>query len=643
MNTQHAFSPGLPAASLQCPNPTAVSRGHARHPLHLAVLLGLSSALAFSPAASAGGFLVTNTNDAGAGSLRQAILDANGAAGADSITFDSSVTGTITLTSGGLGVYDDLTISGPGASTLTVSGSGTFGIFQCDAPSASLAALSISGLSITGGIAGNGGGIMGYNCPITLDSVVVSGNSASNLGGGVAAFGVQSSLEISNSTISGNVGGGGGGVATLFHGGDVTLTDSTVSGNQAIVGGGLFGVYTNGASVERTTVSGNFASAGGGIGTYYIYSALTIENSTISGNIAAGGKGGGYGGGVLAAYFYTSDSSIRHSTIAGNSASAYGGGLSLYEGGQQKRFSAPTISQFPNLKQAWQARPGAKRAGSSPKGYSALVTVSHTILGDNTSGAGGSFNDIDINIPTSLSFSLLESVITRGGISDDGGNIFGQDPILGPLADNGGPTLTHLPASNSPAVDSGDQNIGDPPTTDQRGFGRIAGGRIDMGSVEFGATGGSAGEVTFELAAYSISESAPTRAVASINVMRTGGTSGAVSVDYATANGTAVAPDDYLPANGTLNWADGVDGPQSFELTVNADLLVEGTETFNLTLSNPQGGATLGANASVVVSIPANGFGGAQSIPAWDWRGLGTVLMGVLLAGWVALRGRSQG
>ena len=66
-------------------------------------------------------FTVTNTNDSGAGSLRQALSDANGALGVDSITF-SGVSGTITLTSGELSISDPVTITGPGAGVLSISG-----------------------------------------------------------------------------------------------------------------------------------------------------------------------------------------------------------------------------------------------------------------------------------------------------------------------------------------------------------------------------------------------------------------------------------------------------------------------------------------------------------------------------------------
>src|SRR5262245_35067861 len=74
-------------------------------------------------------FVVTNTGDAGPGSLRQAVLEANASPGLDTITFDSAVEGTITLTSGVMTITDRLTILGSTSSRVTVSGNNQSGIF----------------------------------------------------------------------------------------------------------------------------------------------------------------------------------------------------------------------------------------------------------------------------------------------------------------------------------------------------------------------------------------------------------------------------------------------------------------------------------------------------------------------------------
>src|SRR5262245_8005190 len=97
-------------------------------------------------------FAVTNLNDAGAGSLRQAVLDANSHPGADAINFRSGLKGTIRLTTGPLAVTSPTTITGPGAAALTVSGTGASRIFTVDDGDSAIAiAVKISGLTLTEG------------------------------------------------------------------------------------------------------------------------------------------------------------------------------------------------------------------------------------------------------------------------------------------------------------------------------------------------------------------------------------------------------------------------------------------------------------------------------------------------------------
>ena len=91
-----------------------------------------------------------------------------------------------------------------------------------------------------------------------------------------------------------------------------------------------------------------------------------------------------------------------------------------------------------------------------------------------------------------------------------------------------------------------------------------------------------------------------------ITVTRTGGSSGAVGVSYATSNGTAVAGSDYTSTSGTLSWADGDAADKTFSVPILDDSSYEGNETVNLTLSNPTGGATIGSPNAAVLSILDN-------------------------------------
>lgn len=111
--------------------------------------------------------------------------------------------------------------------------------------------------------------------------------------------------------------------------------------------------------------------------------------------------------------------------------------------------------------------------------------------------------------------------------------------------------------------------------------------------------GGGPGEFEFSASVYSVDENV---ASLSVTVTRSGGTTGVVSVDHATSDGTAIAGQDYQASAGTLNFADG-ETSQNFTLVVLDDSLYEGDEHFSITLSNPQGGATLGAlqDAQVVL------------------------------------------
>jgi hypothetical protein len=111
------------------------------------------------------------------------------------------------------------------------------------------------------------------------------------------------------------------------------------------------------------------------------------------------------------------------------------------------------------------------------------------------------------------------------------------------------------------------------------------------------------GTLQLAQANYSVDESGPSLSVA---VTRSGGINGAVSVTYTTSNGTAVSGSDYTATTGTLSWADGVTGTKTFSIPITDDTAFEGTETFNVSINTPSGGATLGSQSSAVISIVDN-------------------------------------
>jgi hypothetical protein len=410
--------------------------------------------------------LVTNTNDNGPGSLRQALADAHDG---DTINFDPALNGrTIGLRTGELVIDKNIIINGPGPNSL--------GVFQSLQTSSRIfhvmpgSSVTISGLAVSGGDGGEqgGGGILNDHATLTIRDTTVRGNRAYYAGGGIyndPSNGGSATLTITNSIVSDNVagfsdigggGGEGGGIYNGYSAGTLMITNSSVSDNYAGVpdpfpagnGGGISNYGT--LTITNSTIDSNQVwLEGGGI---YNWGTLTVTNSTISGNGATGqhdGQPWGHGGGILGTV------TLINSTLSGNYASLSGGGI---DGGGAIKNS--TIS-------------GNGNGGISTGG----IEIGNTIL-NNNSGA-----NID-GTATSLGYNI--STDDGGGNLTGPGDQINTDPLLGPLQNNGGPTLTHSLLPGSPAINAGDPNFTPPPLYDQRGprFRRVVNGRIDIGSFE---------------------------------------------------------------------------------------------------------------------------------------------------------------
>lgn len=123
---------------------------------------------------------------------------------------------------------------------------------------------------------------------------------------------------------------------------------------------------------------------------------------------------------------------------------------------------------------------------------------------------------------------------------------------------------------------------------------------IGCGDDDINGTGNQPGILQFNSTSYNVTEG--TDGFVNIIVTRSGGSDGAASIDYATADGSSVAGSDYTSKNGTLTWTDGLSGNQTISVAIADDNTSEPSESFTVTLSNVSG-ATLGTNSATVVNI----------------------------------------
>jgi len=249
----------------------------------LAALGALNYGVPLRRARASSVLTVTNTNDSGPGSLRQAVIDANSG---DTITFNlfnGSLSSTITLTSGEIDVNKNLKIVGPGANQLTVSGNNSSRVFL------TFGTVVISGLTIANGAAQDffgGGGIINDGGLLVV-GCVLRGNNCSGqgqfAGGAIASDGL---LAIANCSFIGNSAPSSGAIYSNDFA--FQVINSTFSGNSATIGGaGGLGLFGSENTVVNCTIAGNsihFIGAGGGL---FIESlpTLSLENTIIAGNI----------------------------------------------------------------------------------------------------------------------------------------------------------------------------------------------------------------------------------------------------------------------------------------------------------------------------------------------------------------------
>jgi hypothetical protein len=391
----------------------AERRGPSKRNVAAGATIAMGATLAATGSAQAATFTVSNLNDEGAGSLREAITAANNnGTGSDEIVFASGLSGTINVGStNGNGLYPSTAMSIQGDGRITLQGAAAtidYVVYTGTAYGATPGfPISLSGLTITGGHAANngftdrGGGIYNQDAALTVSNSVISNNYAQDDGGGIYSRYAEGSVTVVNSTISGNRAGDAGGNeyggAIYSSQSPVTIRNSTVSDNRS--GGDAAGIYMSSSGDQ----------------------SLTIENSTIANNTAGSGSSDDGGGIWLSGSGQSL--TLKSSTVTGNhvgGGSGYGGGLVL--------FNVPASN----------------------------VHIQSSIIANNTATVG---NDIYSENGGQLGFSLVKDLANSTGTGNSftttGPNIIGQDPQLGGLASNGGPTQTQAPSAGSPVIDKG--------------------------------------------------------------------------------------------------------------------------------------------------------------------------------------------
>lgn len=414
-------------------------------------------------AAPSTAYLVNNSGDAGdfntadsicetvptsgTCTLRAAIQQANAHAGSDSISF--SIIGTIVLGSMLPAITDTLTINGPGEASLTISGNNTVRVMQVN----SGVAANLSNVTIANGKSFQGSGIQ-ISGTLSVSNTTFFSNSASGVGGAIVSDG--GTLTVTGSTFYSNTTGSGGGIYN-YPSGTVNVSNSTFYSNSvANSGAGIGNEGAGTVNVSNSTFYSNTAgNNGGGI---YIYTGTiaNVTNSTFYSNTASAG-GGIANTGTLA---------ITNSTLYRNTGSIFGGGL-----------SNTGIVTMTNSTLA---------GNSAPLGGGILasnfVHLRNTIIADSPSGGNcnGSITSLGYNLDSGNTCSLSMT-----------GDISNTNPLLAPLASNGGATKTVALFPGSAAMNripNGTNECGTTVTTDQRGVARPQGTKCDIGAFEYQGT-----------------------------------------------------------------------------------------------------------------------------------------------------------
>ncbi|MEP6482937.1 MAG: choice-of-anchor Q domain-containing protein [Rudaea sp.] len=451
---------------MQKPNRHSTHLPRRLAPLAAAVMLAFGHTVSASPSST---IVVQNCNDHGTGSLRAAV---NGAASGSTIDLSQLSCSTITLTGGSIQIPQAaLLLSGPGASQLTIDGGASTQHYNRIIHHTGTGQLTMTGLTLTDakykptGAEALGACVYSKGLALisgsTLTGCIAVANNGNDARG--AAIAAENGLTMLNSSVTGNladsVGTGNASGGGIYCNGPLTMKYSTVSSNSVLSSNGL---AINGGGI--ITTSGD----------------VVIFASTIANNYSAGSEGG-----ILISHPNGNpDNSARiiNSTISGNRAARAPAGL--------RTQNALTLA---NSTVAFNAAQSNGGFGGGIQ-LQAPLNLQSSIVADNSSNIG----DDDLYTGDQAVTGANNLVTQHSGSTTLPIDTITSCPLLGPLSDNGGTTLTHRLLTNSPALDAGNNDTGfsgNPLSFDQRGDGhpRTFNGVTDIGAFEYG--GGTGDEI----------------------------------------------------------------------------------------------------------------------------------------------------
>lgn len=345
--------------------------------------------------------------------------------------------------------------------------------------------------AIAGGV-GAGGGVFAYlpssNSEFTIQNSKIYSNTADGTGGGIFVEG-NSAIQwsIQRSQLYSNTAASGGAIGNNIP---LTISDSQLHNNSVTEDGGAIEAFSPFAIVRSTLDANGAGRYGGGIFDLQDYSSAQpfayVNQSTFSNN------GGEYGGAIYHDGYIRPESQLvlLNSTVSGNGAAfnKAGGGIYVYGGLFQLLNSTVASNHVNGL--------GLGLGGGVYITATAAFTAHNSIISNNWHNRSviyGPQADDCFSFGTvgELAYDLILTNTNCYVTGPQGGLIVGQDPLLGPLQNNGGPTQTRALLAGSPAIDTGapggcTDDHGAPLTTDQRGFHRPFGAHCDIGGYERG-------------------------------------------------------------------------------------------------------------------------------------------------------------